>query len=76
MPGTVLNALGALAHLIFTTGLSVGYCDLRFTEEETGTDRLNNLPSSHTNYKLGILDPEPVLLSLQHCTQTPLHVHS
>ena len=76
MPGSVQNALGALAHLIVTTGLSVGCCYLRFTEEEAGIDRLSKLPSSHTNYKLGILDPEPVLLSLHHCTQIPMHVHS
>lgn len=47
MPGTVLNILHVLMHLILKTTLEVGTILIpHFTEKEIGAQRLSNLPKS------------------------------
>ena len=43
MPGNTLSASQTLNHLIIVTTLQVRFCYPYFTDEETDTERLNNL---------------------------------
>lgn len=69
LPGAALNVWTAVSHLIVPTAAGSKYLYPQFTEGETGSERLRNLPEGHTSskwqrsdLKAGLIS-EPVLLT-------------
>ena len=48
VPGSVLNTLKILTHLILITTCEKCYYSLSSTDEETEAQRINNLPNGHS----------------------------